>query len=437
MEAERGSARRRASVLAYVTSVAAMSVLASVLLARGFGPPSVWTVVVFWFLHAAADSAPIKLPAGSLSAGFLVLMTAALATNPVTASLVGFASALSRSEWRRTRDPVRMIFNAAQGALYTGGASAAYWTLREALGTSAWTALAGTALAAAIAFVLNTGLVAGVLALDRRKKLAGTWRQLLWPAPNYAGFAFAALAVAAVYARAGVLAALFLVTPLLVLRAAHRGFLELETARRRTMQAFARAVELKDPETRGHSERVAEVAREMFRELGIEGTRLDRLYEGSLLHDLGKVAVSGSILTKPAALDAAEYEHVKKHPSVGASVVRTIDHLAESVPLILFHHERLDGGGYPWGLRAEAIPFEARVLAVADTFDALTTNRPFRLGRSVTDAMAEIRRCTPRQLDPAAVEALERLLGRGHQFPVPLRSTSRRPLEGWLKVVGA
>lgn len=411
-----GSARGpRFVVLVYVGGVAICAAGFGLWLASYWGTPKILVVAFFWLLHIAAESSAIQLPAGSLSAGFLILMAAAFCTSPPTAAAVGFLSALSLLELRTSRSTVRIVFNAAQGAIYTGAAAIVFWVVRAGdVGPLA--AVTATLLSASTAFVLNTGLVAGVLSVERGRNVLRAWRELLWPAPNYLGFAFAALMVSSLYRSSGPLAATFLLTPLLVLRVAHKGYVELEKAQTRTLHAFVRAVELKDPYTKGHSERVAEIAVALFRELGVDETELRELYYGALLHDLGKVAVSGRILAKPGPLSRAEYEVIKRHPSLGAAIAREIGFLANQVPQILFHHERLDGSGYPWGLKGEAIPFEARVLAVADAFDALTWHRPYREALTDVDAMEEIRHSVGTQLDPVPVAALDGLLARGHQF---------------------
>jgi putative nucleotidyltransferase with HDIG domain len=254
-------------------------------------------------------------------------------------------------------------------------------------------------------------------------------RELLWIAPNYLGFSFAALMVAALYNRSGPLAIVFLITPLVVLRLVHRAYEDLEEAHSRTLYAFIRAVELKDPYTRGHSERVAEVASAIHRERGADEAELKELYQGAVLHDIGKVGVSGRILSKPGKLTSDEYDVMKLHPVIGAEVAEEIEFLRPQLAQIRSHHERLDGGGYPDGLTADQIPDSARILAVADTFDALTSDRAYRPGKSIVEALEEMRRVVGTQLDGSAVDALERVLSSGVEFTRPLL-VRRPPLSG-------
>jgi HD-GYP domain-containing protein (c-di-GMP phosphodiesterase class II) len=162
--------------------------------------------------------------------------------------------------------------------------------------------------------------------------------------------------------------------------------------------------------------------------LGATDEELEKRYYGALLHDIGKVAVSARILMKPSRLTAAEFEVVQRHPGTSGFVVGAVSFLKEVVPEILYHHERIDGAGYPCGLVGDEIPFEARVLAVADTFEALTSDRPYRRGLTQTQALAEVRRSVGSQLDERPVDALTNLVESGHTFEVlPRRTLEAEP----------
>lgn len=411
----------------------AVSTLVSALLAGWlialWGRPSLFVVVLFWLLHVGAESSLIQLPLGTLSGGFLILMTAAFAANPSTAFFVGALSGISQSEMRGRRPGIRVLFNCAQGGIYTGAASWAYWLIRGSTGPRLASVL-GCAAAAGVALAANTSLVAGVVSIERSRRFLSTWREMLWPAPNYLSFSLMALLIASLYSRVGPMASAFLIAPIVVLSAVQRGRLELMNAQDQTLRAFVRAVELKDPYTKGHSERVAKLVGRMLRQLDFSESEVESHCYGALLHDLGKVAVPSRVLSKPDALTAAEFEVVKIHSRVGAEIVGKIAFLRDEVPTVLFHHERLDGRGYPWGLKGSAIPFAARVLAVADTFDALTWIRPYRSALSREDALEEIRGVAGTQLDPVAIDALERALATETDLGVPDVAISRRATAG-------
>jgi HD-GYP domain-containing protein (c-di-GMP phosphodiesterase class II) len=266
------------------------------------------------------------------------------------------------------------------------------------------------------------------MALERSRGVFDVLREMAWPTVANLPFGLVALLVAILYQQGGIAAAGFILAPLFVLRGARQGKVELDRAQERTLRAFVRAVELKDPYTSRHSERVATITVELHRALGAREERLERRYYGALMHDIGKVGVASHILTKPGRLTPEEFETIQRHPGTSAFVVGGVRFLQDLVPEVLHHHERMDGRGYPSGLAGDQIPFEARVLAVADTFEALTSDRPYRNALTHLEALREIERSSGSQLDPIPVRALRDLLREGHIFPA-LPSRSQAPVE--------
>jgi putative nucleotidyltransferase with HDIG domain len=172
------------------------------------------------------------------------------------------------------------------------------------------------------------------------------------------------------------------------------------------VQMLARALEAKDAYTSGHSIRVSQYAVATARQMGFQGHSLEGIRLGGELHDIGKIGTSESVLHNPGSLTAEEFDQIHQHPLLGEQMLSP---LAQDSPDVLrivrSHHERLDGGGFPDGLRGKRIPLEARIVAVADAFDAMTTRRPYRESRPPAEALAELRRVAGSQLDPEAVEA--------------------------------
>lgn len=171
-------------------------------------------------------------------------------------------------------------------------------------------------------------------------------------------------------------------------------------------------VEAKDPYTAGHSLRVQQIALAVGEELGFAGTALDALRFGSLFHDIGKIAVPDSILTKPDRLTPDEYDAIKEHSDAGARIVAKFGRLRDAVPVIRHHHERWDGRGYPDGLAGEVIPLSAAVVGLADAWDAMTTERPYHRALELEEAFAEIREGRGTQFAPIVVDAFFRALSR-------------------------
>lgn len=173
---------------------------------------------------------------------------------------------------------------------------------------------------------------------------------------------------------------------------------------RATLEALLAALNIRDTETEGHSERVAAYTMAMARRLNLSAEELRAIELGALLHDIGKIGVPDSILYKPGPLTAEEWAIMKQHPVIGYQMCMKIDALRPAAPIVLHHHERWDGQGYPHGLAGDAIPLGARIFAIADTLDAMTSDRPYRKALSFTEAREEILRCSGKQFDPAMVE---------------------------------
>ena len=185
----------------------------------------------------------------------------------------------------------------------------------------------------------------------------------------------------------------------------------VERANYAAIRTLALAIDAKDPYTHGHSQRVQAWANNVAQELGLSGPRLQVLTQAAELHDIGKLAVPDEVLKAPRNLTSDEWTLIHEHPRRGVEMVRHLTFLKPAYGAILHHHERLDGTGYPDGLAGDRIPLEARILAVADSYDAMTSARAYRPALTHEEAIAELRRCAGTQLDPECVEAFVRQIG--------------------------
>lgn len=194
---------------------------------------------------------------------------------------------------------------------------------------------------------------------------------------------------------------------------------ELETAYYETIRALAEAVDAKDTYTRGHSERVGAYAAMIARRMGLRRELIERIYLAGVLHDVGKLGVRDAVITKPDRLTPEEYEEMKRHPEIGARILEPVSFLRDVVPCVRHHHEWFDGSarGYPDRLRGEAIPLPARVILVADTVDAMTTDRPYRRALSLDRVVRELHKFSGSQFDPACAAACLQLIDElGEEF---------------------
>ncbi|HEX2896471.1 MAG TPA: HD domain-containing phosphohydrolase [candidate division Zixibacteria bacterium] len=181
---------------------------------------------------------------------------------------------------------------------------------------------------------------------------------------------------------------------------------ELQKSYMNAIKGLANAIEARDAHTAGHTDRVCKLAEVVARHLGWDEARLRDLVMGCTLHDIGKIGVPDSVLNKPNRLNEQEYEKMISHTELGLKIIEGIDLFKAAIPYISSHHERFDGKGYPGRLRGEKIPIEGRLLAVADTFDAILSNRPYRAGASLKQAISELSNNKGTQFDPKMVEAL-------------------------------
>jgi HD-GYP domain-containing protein (c-di-GMP phosphodiesterase class II) len=219
--------------------------------------------------------------------------------------------------------------------------------------------------------------------------------------------------------------------PVHLVHRAQQQAVQLNEDTRDALASLVEVVELRDPYTAGHSRRVAELARALALQLGLTHEEADAIESAGRVHDIGKVAIDPTVLTKPGKLDDAEWAEMKRHPGYGADVVARFAAYPEGFRLVRHHHEAWDGTGYPDRIAGEAIPFGARILAVADTFDALTSDRPYRKGMGLDRALTILQEGADRQWDARIVAALvAHLRAADRVAPVPAAPAPRPTLVG-------
>ncbi|CAM5638530.1 HD-GYP domain-containing protein [Streptomyces avidinii] len=353
---------------------------------------------------------------------------------PAAAALVALPGAFAGTVVQRPAG-VRRVWHAAQQATAAWVAGQAYGLLRgpaalgggPAAGSGPPAALADfpyvllPAAVAAVAFSLVlTALDGGILALAERRPAATAW----------SGLATRSLAPHCVHGLAGLMmavmwrspyglpAALLVLLPMYISCWLFAQYHRERGAHRATIRALVHAVDIKDRYTRGHSERVGQASTMIARELGMTEDRLETVRIAGILHDVGKLGVPTRLLRKDGPLTPQERRIIELHPEYGHEMVRGIGFLGEARSAILHHHEKVDGSGYPYGLTGEQIPVLARVVAVADAFDAMTSTRSYSRARPVPVALAELERCAGAHFDPAMVRALVEAIGRTGWHPV-------------------
>jgi HD superfamily phosphohydrolase YqeK len=389
--------------------IGAVVVAAAIVVAAGPFTGLDWTQVgVLGLLLIACESSATQLNARGLawSPNTMASLAAVVLCGPVGAALVSCGTLLGL---RRGVAPAQRLFNTAMYTLSAYLAGRTFLAFGGHVGTpgpSSFPGIIGPFAAAAVVQVaVNFMLVYAVFWLTREQGGAGKIGLdfKLWLTDL--GYGAFGILIAALWSVLGPFTPVLVLVPVLVARWAVAQFAAQQHAYEATVSALCQAVETKDFYTRGHSERVSRGAVMIATEIGMRPERVGAIRYAGMLHDVGKLGVPTSVLQKRSSLTDDEYAAVQLHPMRGLDIVREIGFLDEALAGIMHHHERIDGRGYPMGLAGDEIPEFARVLAVADAFDAMTSDRSYRGARPVPEAIAELGKWAGKQFDPAFVDA--------------------------------
>jgi len=378
-----------------------------------------WLELAFFLLFVmAAEAMPVYLPREIIvSVSFCVIYAALLIYGPGVAGLVAAAGALVGNKpgtpW------YRIAFNAAQLALSAGLAGLVFQGLGGRPGSIDMVGdLVPIVVGALVYFILNSSFIAIVAGLSQGISPVDIWFSRVGSVViNYLVLIPLAVLIAVLYIRDGIPAVLLLAIPLALARFSFQQFTNMRSIYLQTIKAIVAAVDAKDSYTRGHSDRVREMCVAIARELKLPEREQEVIEYMALLHDTGKIGVSEAILHKPGRLTDEEYRVIQEHPIIGARVVSEVDFFKRASDIVRHHHEWYNGEGYPDGLKGDEIPLGARIIAVADAFDAMTSHRPYRRTRSVDEALEELKANAGRQFDPRVVEAFLRVMQRSRGRP--------------------
>ncbi|MCX4764874.1 HD-GYP domain-containing protein [Streptomyces sp. NBC_01275] len=378
-----------------------------------------WAVGLLAALYAGGEQIARRRFAGTFSP---VLLAGAFLLPPPAAALVPLPGALF-SYVEQGPFALRRGWRAARSSLAVWAASTVHWALggRDAVVDSDVPYALLPAGAAVLVFcaalaLLDGGMLGLAEGLPPWRVCRGLFLRSLAP---LAVHGLAGLMMAVLWRSPyGPVAALLVLFPMGVSWWVFAQYHRERAAHQATIRALVQAVDLKDGYTRGHSERVGQASMLIARELGMDDARVELLRFAGILHDVGKLGVPTRLLRKDGPLTPEERRVIELHPEYGHEITRGISFLGEARSAILHHHERIDGSGYPYGLAGGQIPEPARVVAVADAFDAMTSTRSYSRARPVDAALAELRRCAGAQFDPRMVTALARVVERDGWHPV-------------------
>jgi diguanylate cyclase (GGDEF)-like protein/putative nucleotidyltransferase with HDIG domain len=453
---------RKAQV--YLILVYCLGILA-VICVRGYRGLQVqsqgWELFLFAGLAVLAGSKKICLmrhtndeDVGSMSLGFCITFAAMLRCGPAGGLLTGCISCLSGCLYPKMQSVHQLAFNVALSAVEAWLASLVFlalngWTLLLHP-VNSFPAIIGSSLTC---YLTNTGGVAVIIAICTGQLIPRLWKEtFLWTAPSYfAGACLSALALL-IFGNHIATALLFL-SPVIYLifqsyaiytaraeeKQKHIEELQLSQAQLAdlylaTIKSLALAIDAKDQYTHQHILRVQRYAVATAKQLGLTGAELEGVNTGALLHDIGKLGVPEYVLLKPGRLTDEEFAKIKKHPEIGASILDPVEFPWPVLPVVKYHHEKWDGTGYPEGLKGEEIPLTARILAVGDVYDALTSTRSYRNAWSHEKAIAVIKKDSGTHFDPVIVEAFLQIIedvvaemAKDGEGPLAQHATSNKP----------
>ncbi|HKY20554.1 MAG TPA: diguanylate cyclase [Vicinamibacterales bacterium] len=365
---------------------------------------------------------PLARSGSTMSVSYAVDFLSLILLGPGPTMMVGAVSAWSQCTFRiaKKNPRYRTLFSMASLVISVQAAGAAFHALggTPGLASMSLAAMAKPLLAAAAAyFICNTTLIATAIALSTRQPVLRVWNEnFLWSAPNYFVGAAAAAGVSIVIGgTANYWIALLGAFPLYLTYRTYKTYLgriedeqrhvrEVSDLHLATIEALALAIDAKDRTGKSHIRRVQVFAAGLAKSIGMKAGEIQGVKTAALLHDIGKLAVPEHILSKPGPLTQEEFQKVRIHPQVGAEIIAGVPFPYPVAPLILSHHERWDGKGYPSGMKGEEIPVGARILAVVDYFDALTSERPYHRAMSDEGAVGLLRQEAGKALDPNLVQ---------------------------------
>ncbi len=380
--------------------------------------------IFFAILNIASEHFAVHLPKeeSSVSLSFAILLATMLIFGPEVAVWVAVFGIFTLKDIKSFKKYYyRTLFNGAQYAISIGGAGIVYLYFGGNIGVLIFpNDILPIIAACCVYFLVNVGAVIVVMSITQKVPIWGMWLvNFRWAVPNYLALAPLGIVIAVIYMQIGILGVLFLILPLLLARHSFIQYMEMRKTYLSTIRALTKAIDAKDHYTHGHSERVAQYTVAIGKAMNLPDDYLEKLEYIALLHDVGKVGISENILNKPTRLLDEEMAVIREHSAIGADIIKEVRLITDLSEVIRYHHERMDGNGYPDGKKGEEIPLGARIVGVADSFDAMTTNRVYRNAMNTEEAVEELKRCSGTQFDPEVVEVFVELIEKGELVNVP------------------
>ena len=411
----------------YLATVVLGAVALAVLALPAAGAPQWPAMAVVLAFLALSEWSSVQLPGGGYGTPSTILdLPALIILGPLYAALLDVTSTVLVQGVLRRKPAVRVAHNAAIFTLTYFAAGAAYVAAGGRFGAMRLPGDIGALMIAGLVyFACNSLFVSTVIGLTAGPNPWRVWqRNFLAGILHHLSFITLGALVAVTYFGVGVWGLVLCAIPYMVARHSFRLYVEIRSDLKDFVRALSEVLEEVDPYTRHHSVRVAEYAVRIARGMKLKEREVEEIEYAALVHDLGKIGPQHQhILQKPSPLTFEEQRTLRSHPGAGADIVQRVRALRRSAEIVRSHHERPDGRGYPFGLRSADVPLGARILNVADAFDAMTSDRPYRRALSIDAALRELGRGAGTQFDPGVVDCLMRLHGGGRFALIPSPSS--------------
>jgi putative nucleotidyltransferase with HDIG domain len=372
-----------------------------------------YKIMIFWtILSIIVESLLIPMPNNTIgvSVGYAVNIATVIVGGPLLATSASALGLLFRTPKVSGRGYIhtlnlplyKTIFNLSQSIIVTSMISLIYTLAGGDIGQFS---LLPTILILVLGVIFNTFIISGFLSVFNNQSFIKVWlSNIKGIFPSAIAVGTLGIIVALAFIGYGYGAVILFFGPLLLARYSFKLYIEMRNLYLSTIQALNKSLEAKDPYTSGHAARVEKFAVELAEAYNLPFESIQNIKTAAILHDIGKIGINDSILNKASRLTMEEYQEIMRHPSIGAEIISKVDFLKHITGIIKHHHERYDGKGYPDGLLGEQIPIEACVLVIADSYDAMTTDRPYRKALTKEEAIEEIRRNAGTQFHPALAE---------------------------------
>jgi putative nucleotidyltransferase with HDIG domain len=372
-------------------------------------------VLIFLALSWILEALPVKIPGRdmTISVGFIISYAGILLFGAPFGILMDGIGSISPEELNLKRYPLRhFVFNRAMFIISAGVSGILFESLNGPNIPFGWYYFLLSLGIAVIYWLINVTLLSMVIAIDKGRSILNTW---LYYISNISVITYLlhfvlALLIAQSYRSSGPITIILYMVPIFIARYLFILTGEINKTYDQAISTLIKLLGVFDSYTSGHSLRVAQISEDIARELGLSEARIEKIRNAALLHDLGKIGLPINILNSPRPLSQEEWELIHRHPEVGEDISKEVSRFKEVPRWIRYHHERYNGNGYPDGLKSTEIPLESRIIACADTFDAMTTDRPYSKRRSIKETKEELLKVSGSQLDPNVVEALIRVI---------------------------